>query len=59
MKRALGLFGLTMMSTAAIIGAGIFALTGQVAKKTAGKSRGGAGDGDYADVSEAVRWHMT
>lgn len=33
MRKVLGLFGLSMMSTAAIIGAGIFVLTGVVAKQ--------------------------
>lgn len=36
MKKVLGLFGLTMMSTAAIVGSGIFVLTGVVAKNYAG-----------------------
>ncbi|WIA13510.1 hypothetical protein OEZ85_007083 [Tetradesmus obliquus] len=36
MKKVLGLGGLTMMSTAAIIGSGIFVLTGVVAKSYAG-----------------------
>jgi len=31
--QVLGIFGLSMMSTAAIIGAGIFVLTGVVAKQ--------------------------
>jgi len=34
--QVLGLAGLTMMSTAAIIGSGIFVLTGVVAKSYAG-----------------------
>lgn len=34
--QVLGLFGLTCMSTAAIIGSGIFVLTGVVAKNYAG-----------------------
>ncbi|KAI8473742.1 MAG: amino acid permease-domain-containing protein [Monoraphidium minutum] len=36
MKKVMGLFSLTMMSTAAIVGSGIFVLTGVVAKNYAG-----------------------
>ncbi|KIY93457.1 hypothetical protein MNEG_14504 [Monoraphidium neglectum] len=36
LKKVMGLFGLTMMSTAAIVGSGIFVLTGVVAKNYAG-----------------------
>lgn len=36
LKKVMGLFGLTMMSTAAIVGSGIFVLTGVVARNYAG-----------------------